>query len=384
MADCMSGHRERAIRALNARLQETGSPAGIRDSRLIAGLLFIRHLLGDLVGAEAEARRLRVVARQSGIAYTEAWASYMQACTRLHRHDLAGAVDHFADAARHRYIQHGRAAVDTLAGLALSQQLLGRADDAAATVDLLQEFALQLDVGFLPVVEACRARLSLLRGDVTEAIGWARSVGEPPVVSELFVWLEVPWITRARALIADGADQTLTEALELLAAIRRQSEGCRFTNQTIEVAVLQSLALERRGRADEALETLQDALALAAPGGWIRPFVEAGPPMAELMARLPAEHAESALVEQILSAAGGAEAAQAPTKRPPVNLLTDREQEVLELLAQRLQYKEIAARLFISSQTVNSHLKNVYQKLHVSNRRQAVVRASDLGLLPSD
>jgi LuxR family maltose regulon positive regulatory protein len=384
MADCMSGHPERAIRTLNARVQEAGSPAGIYNSRLIAGLCFVRHLSGDLVGAEGEAQRLQVVARQSGITYTEAWASYMHACARLHLHDLAGAVDHFAAALRHRYILHGRAAVDALAGLALSQQLQGRTEAAADTVGLLQEFALQLDVRFLPVVEACRARVSLLRGDVTEAVAWARSFAEPPVVSELFVWLEVPWITRARLLIADGADDTLTEALDLLAAIRRRSEDCRFTNQTIEVAVLQSIALEKRGRSGEARETLQEALTLAGPGGWIRPFVEAGPPMADMIGMLPSEQTDSVLVEKILSATGGAGAGQPRAKRSPVNLLTDREQEILGLLARRLQYKEIAARLFISPQTVNSHLKNVYQKLHVNNRRQAVARASEIGLLPPD
>jgi LuxR family maltose regulon positive regulatory protein len=315
----------------------------------------------------------------------------MQACSCLHRHDLAGAVDRFGVAARQRYILHTRAAVDALAGLALSQQLLRRADAAAETVSLLQEFALQLDEPyFSSVASSSRARVCLLRDDVAGAIRWARSFEGPPVVSELFVWLEVPWITRARALIADGTEEALTEALELLAAIRRQSEACRFVNQTLEVGVLQSLALARRGRDDVARKSLQEALALAGPGGWIRPFVEAGPSLADLIGRLPAEETDGPFVEQILSAATRAEPGRSVdpgppgAKRPPVELLTNREAEILELLAQRLQYKEIATRLFISPQTVNSHLKNVYQKLHVSNRRQAVVRASELGLLSPD
>ena len=123
---------------------------------------------------------------------------------------------------------------------------------------------------------------------------------------------------------------------------------------------------------------------MAEPGGWIRPFVEAGPPMVELMRTLSTEHAAAAFVEKILSATGRPEAGPTRVKRPPLDLLTDREAEILELLPQRLQNKEIATRLFISPQTVNSHLKNVYQKLGVNNRRQAVMRAAELGLLSLD
>ena len=388
ITDCMNGHKDQAVRTLNALVQETGSLEGIYDSRLIAGLYFVRHLSGDLGQAEGEARRLQVVAEKSDIAYTKAWSWYMQACARMHRHDLAGALDLFAAVVRQRYILHTRAALDALAGLAISQQLTRQMDEAAETVSMLREFALRLDdPQCLSVADSCRARVSLLRGDVTEPMQWARSFGEPPVVSELFMWLEVPWITRARVLIAGGTGEALTDALDLLAAIRRQSEACRFTCQTIEVVVLQSLALERRGRADEALECLREALALAGPGGWIRPFVEAGPPMGKLLGRLPAQDSDAAFVQQILSAATEAGRSVDPgpqqAQQPPVDLLTDREQEILELLAQRLQYKEIAAQLFISPQTVNSHLKNVYQKLGVSSRRQAVARASKLGLLSS-
>ena len=147
---------------------------------------------------------------------------------------------------------------------------------------------------------------------------------------------------------------------------------------------METLALKKQGRSGEALDTLHEALAMAEPGGWIRPFVEAGPPMVELIRALSVEHVATAFVEKILSATGRPEAGPRRVKRPPLDLLTDREAEILELLPQRLQNKEIATRLFISPQTVNSHLKNIYQKLGVGNRRQAVMRAAELGLLSLD
>jgi LuxR family maltose regulon positive regulatory protein len=131
---------------------------------------------------------------------------------------------------------------------------------------------------------------------------------------------------------------------------------------------------------------------LAAPGGWIRPFVEPGPQVAELLRRLsPRAAVEKDFIRRVLGAfakeattlgamADPAAAASAQAALGP-DALTDREREILALLAERLQNKEIASKLFISTHTVNDHLKHIYQKLAVGNRRQAVERARELGIL---
>jgi LuxR family maltose regulon positive regulatory protein len=210
-------------------------------------------------------------------------------------------------------------------------------------------------------------------------------------------------------MIAAGTKDSLGKATELLRNIRHRSEVAHITCQTIEATVLQSLALDKLGRGDEALTALEEVLALAQPGGWIRPFVEAGPPMAELFEKLHGKTVPTDYVPKILDALrehGQRMAIEEPhidgettsdlrpfprhshvstsaDPQPLVETLTNRELQVLELLAQRLQNKEIAQKLFIAPETVKAHLNNIYQKLGVSNRRQAVTQAYRLGILTS-
>ena len=250
------------------------------------------------------------------------------------------------------------------------------------------------------MAQSCQTRLSVLRGDLNSAVEWGQLVTESPVTAELFSWLEAPSITQARVLIAAGSGQSLVNAIKLLQSIRDLCEMCRFECQTIEVAILQSLALEKQGRADKALETLKEAVALAKPGGWIRPFLEAGPPMVDLLKQLRKRDATVDYINRILVAFPDTESipplpdlgainderefesktvAQIPN--PLIEPLTNRELDVLELLAQRLQNKEIAEKLFVSPATIKSHLESMYQKLNVTNRREAVDKANVLRII---
>jgi LuxR family maltose regulon positive regulatory protein len=149
------------------------------------------------------------------------------------------------------------------------------------------------------------------------------------------------------------------------------------------------------GRPAEAVATLAATVALAQPGGWVRPFVEAGPRIAPLLERLTVGESGSEYLARLREAVPLAEAVTAEAVSQPSRIatpedvtevelvedLTQREQDVLELLSRRLQNQEIAEHLFISTHTVNDHLKHIYEKLGVHNRRQAVRRAVEVGLL---
>jgi LuxR family maltose regulon positive regulatory protein len=159
------------------------------------------------------------------------------------------------------------------------------------------------------------------------------------------------------------------------------------------VLALQALLQDAQGDEPAALALLQQAVSLAEPGGFIRLFADLGPRMAGLLARLRRTGVDPGYTGRILQAFGeaspaapnqkvGQEAAVSPVERTElVEPLTDREREVLALLAQRMSNKEIAQALVISPQTVKRHATNLYQKLQVNGRREAVAKAIRLGLL---
>jgi LuxR family maltose regulon positive regulatory protein len=162
----------------------------------------------------------------------------------------------------------------------------------------------------------------------------------------------------------------------------------------VPVLALQAILLDRQTDESAALARAAESLALAAVGRFIRPFVDLGSPMADLLGRLLTKTTEKNFIEQILEALASSEHPTGPNvsdastaqgkhipAKPLTERLTTREEEVLELLKQRLRTKEIAAELVVSPETVKTHLKSLYRKLGVNDRLEAVARSRELGLL---
>jgi LuxR family transcriptional regulator, maltose regulon positive regulatory protein len=199
---------------------------------------------------------------------------------------------------------------------------------------------------------------------------------------------ELP-LSQARVRLAHGDAGT---ALTLLEPYRRRAEQREWADEQLKAMILQALAHDAASEAEDAVPLLGDALALAEPGGFIRVFVDEGPPMARLLRESLARRVFPEHVRRLL-AAFPLEEPELGRPVPPktgatgshlAEPLSKRELEVLTLIAQGLTNQDIATRLYLSLHTVKVHARSINGKLGVSTRTQAVARGRAFGLLARD
>jgi LuxR family transcriptional regulator, maltose regulon positive regulatory protein len=200
-------------------------------------------------------------------------------------------------------------------------------------------------------------------------------------------------------LLASGSPQDLTQAAELLADFRAKAQARNLYRGLILASALQALVLSAQGQEAAALAALQEAVERAAPGGALRLVADCGLGLIPLLHTLLDAGVTPRYIQKVLTVLEGqATVPPASFRRsvpspsldvietPPepegmVELLTNREIDVLTLLAERLTDKEIAEQLMLSPLTVKKHTQRIYRKLGVDNRRAAVARARSLGLI---
>jgi LuxR family maltose regulon positive regulatory protein len=401
LAGQTKGGREEVLGQLREWIDDEESARTVRMTRLLATLVFIHIMSGDLEEAAVENRRLCEFSEKHGFDFAGAWSIYLGGLIHFYRNELGDAIRHFDKVRELRHISQRMAAIDGLAGLALAYEAAGQRARADQALRGLVEYAASIgEVGASAIVESCRARLSIARGEPEVALDKLRE--HASCAGNMFIWLEIPALTYCRALLAEGSDSGLEEAQQMLEECIRLNQANHNVCQTIQARVLLSTVYDGLERLDDALATLKEALTLAEPGGWIRPFVEIGRPMKELLDIVVEQGGGSEYVDKLLAefekyqrpSKAGTAGRGRPASRPTAAVssepvlyeeldepLTERELEVLSLLAGGLKNKEIAEKLFVSTDTVKKHLYNLYQKLDVHSRVQVIQKARDLGII---
>ncbi|MCB0037059.1 MAG: hypothetical protein KDE51_23675, partial [Anaerolineales bacterium] len=187
-------------------------------------------------------------------------------------------------------------------------------------------------------------------------------------------------LSQARIYLRQG---NIESALALLERVGEQASLKNLQDQRLKVLVLQAAVLHAQGHLNQAIQPLNEALTLAEPHGFVRTFVDEGAPIAELLTLMKNRNLGSQPYITKLLEAFATEAFYPSSliPQPLIDPLSERELEVLQLIAQGLSNKEISAELFLALSTVKGHNRNIYDKLQVQRRTEAVLRGRELGLL---
>lgn len=275
--------------------------------------------------------------------------------------------------------------------LAQVTQARGNYAQAAQLLDQSEAMFLEYPVPYIQAaVEPLRAQFWLKQGNLAAAAAWAAA--QSPAALEQRPLHPYDWTRFALAEVWI-AEANYSSAVDLMRALRASAQAAGLGSFVRWSLALEALAQHGGGQHAAAYALNEQALVLAAPERAIRLFVDLGAPMFDLLAEQRAHLADVALlsfVDDILAATRtGAGAQPAPTAKgsPPsaqsalVKPLSNRELEVLRLMAAGLTNQAIAARLVVTVGAIKKHLNNVYGKLGVHSRTQATVRARELGVL---
>jgi LuxR family maltose regulon positive regulatory protein len=251
----------------------------------------------------------------------------------------------------------------------------GDLDGALALLEDVEPVVQRMDVPEVKEwVNAFRAQVWLEKGYLEAAFHWA--AGHTSNVHD-GIYPTIP-VALAQVWLAQGRPD---QALQLLDHALQAAEQVGRLGNAIQILVVKALTHRARGDPDRALIDLEKALELAEPEGYFRVFMDEGKPILRLLARTAARNPASGYIQKLLEGLGGPVAIEPIASPQLIEPLTTRELQVLRLIADGATNQEIANELVLSIYTVKKHISNIYGKLGVDNRVQAVARARHLGLL---
>jgi LuxR family maltose regulon positive regulatory protein len=259
--------------------------------------------------------------------------------------------------------------------LARIQKAQGDMDGALAALQEADTVAEKMGLAHNKVwIGALRAQVWLTCGKTEAALDWASHFAGQ---MEDTVYPSVP-IALAKIWLSQGEPE---KALPLLDHALQSTQAVGRLGNAIHILVVQAIAYHAQGQSEQAFTKLEQALELAEPEGYVRVFVDEGEPMARLLRRLLTRSPASEYVGRLLEALGAPVKMEPSIARKLIDPLSQRELEVLRLIVDGATNQEIARELVLTVNTVKRHISNIFAKLHVSNRAQAIAQARELNLL---
>ncbi len=351
----------------------------------------IRRAQGHLRQAHRIGQQALKVAADHGQPVPQGTADVYTVLSELHheRNKLDIAAQHLVkgqdlgehaalQAARHRWYM----------SMARIKEAQGDLEGALDLLDEAQRVYFENPAPDVRPIPAIKARLWVKQGRLSDALAWVReaNLSTADVLSYL---REFEHITLARVLISryrtDQAKQAIHDAAGLLERLGQVAKSGGRLRSVIEILILQALVHQAQGDIPAALKPLQQALKLAEPEGFVRLFVDEGVSMAHLLHEAISQQISPEYARRLLDdlpALPSEQIIQSKAQPPLIDPLSKRELEILHHIAQGLTNQDIADQLYLSLYTVKAHARNIYGKLGVSNRTQAVTRSRELGILP--
>ncbi|MCS6847604.1 MAG: LuxR C-terminal-related transcriptional regulator [Anaerolineae bacterium] len=384
----MAGRAAEAASLLRQEAVRPRTPSSF-TLRILHNQWIAALLAGEVARANAIAERHVAAAEAIGLMVTVGWGHTMAGLTRYVLNDLDRAIEHLEVATVYGQRAGFRCRLYAQTQLALAYEATGRPDAADAALDALRELARPMQsVEVHSRIDSTSARLRLLRGDVDGAMRWVRS-SFPLRNPATLLFNDVPDLTRAQILIAQRSPEALAEATALVHELRSAAEAWHLTYQLARILAVQASLLYAQHCCDKALQVMANAMRIGQQGRIIGTLADLGPDVRAVVQLLTTRAApydlQESYLHSVLNAFHGPSVSISRTNGRSARAysagLTQREVEVLELLNKRRTDKEIAEALVISRLTVSKHTANIYRKLGVAGRREAVAKARHMGIL---
>jgi len=254
----------------------------------------------------------------------------------------------------------------------------GDLDSALEQLEEAEQLSIQNPLPEVRPAGVMKARIWVRQGKIAETLNWVHEK-DLSIDDELHYMKEFEHITLARLLIAqyqkNREDKAIRDAEVFLEGLLQAAEEGKRTTSVIEILILLALTYETQGNRTSALKHLEQALKLAEPEGFVRIFVAEGQPMIELLSAAAVQGIVPSYSRKLLTLI------QPHQQQGLVEPLTEREIEVLQLIAQGLSNREIGEQLYLALDTVKGYNRKIFGKLGVRKRLEAVNRAQGLGIL---